>query len=932
MRKKLFSTLKMRTKMLVLFGGGTTAILLILLTIQLMGIPFLNYQGEYSKQSDNAISAMQSTADLQKANLLTWFTDRFGDLHVTSSLSIIREALTQRAEFRRNLQQMDDVELRHALLDNIALRRVSDHLKVIKNSYGEYEKIDLIEGSYGKTIASTDRLSCGRLHHLSALLLKGDEWPWEKKISFVSLPGENLPSLFLAVAILSDDGTRNIGAIVYQVHIDVLMEQILRTSKTIGADSEVFFVDTKGLLLTPLQHTLRDGKVASPLHYTLRTKAAEFAIWGVDGLIESTDYRGVEVVSVVRHLRITSGFSLNMIISRDRKALYSTVRKALTISIGLSLIGIAMIITLIITFARQLAMPLEKLNKTATLIQDGDMNARVPPVNGLEAMVLAKTFNILADHIQDSQETLEEKVLQRTEALQESEERFRTLVNTIPDLIWLKDQNGAYLSCNTMFARLFGAVESEILGKTDYDYVDEDLADHFRANDIKAMKNGVPISNEETVTFSDDGKEVLLYITKTPMYDNRGRLIGVLGIGRDITEIKNSIEEKRNLQEQLQHSQKLESVGRLAGGVAHDFNNMLSVILGNTELVMGKLPEGNASLVGLREIKKAAERSAALTRQLLAFARKQAITPETLDLDERVEDLLSMLKHLIGENIELIWRPNCNHGLIKIDPTQIEQILVNLCINAKDAIDDIGRITITTGRKTVNESNCSSGSDITPGDYLNLIVSDNGRGISPENLEHIFEPFFTTKRQGEGTGLGLATVYGIVLQNNGLINAVSNVGEGSEIEIYLPREVNHGIEKMVPDEVISSKVGNETILLVEDETTLKEVISRMLQGLGYNVIDSVSPQDAIKLVRDYPKPIHMLITDVIMPEMNGKELSEEIIKYSPSTKCLFISGYTADVIDKHGVLSRDVHFLHKPFSKEELASAARKVLDEARII
>ena len=516
---------------------------------------------------------------------------------------------------------------------------------------------------------------------------------------------------------------------------------------------------------------------------------------------------------------------------------------------------------------------------------------------------------------------------QAEKELQQSENHLRTLVQTIPDLVWLNDQDGVYLSCNREFERLFGATEDEIKGKTDFDFVDRELAEFFRENDNKTIASGKPTINEEWVVFAEDGHRCLLETIKTPMYDDQGALIGVLGIGRDITNRRLAEEEKIKLEAQLQQAQKLESVGRLAGGVAHDYNNMLSVIVGYSELAMEELDAGDQLYEYLCEIHKAGVRSTEITRQLLAFARKQTIAPVVLDLNVAVEDALKMLRRLIGEDIDLAWLPKANPWQVKIDPSQLDQILANLCVNARDAIDGVGKVTIETSRVTFDTAYCADHPGSLEGDYVLLAFSDNGCGMDRDTVDKIFEPFFTTKEVGQGTGLGLATVYGIVKQNGGFINVYSELGNGTTFKIYLARHSDLMLEASKANRMSAPTAHGETILVVEDEVSILKLAKKILKGLGYTVITAGSPREALHLVEENPRPINLLITDVVMPEMNGREMSSKLGELCPGLRTLFMSGYTANVIVHRGVLDDGVNFIQKPFSKESMALKVREVLD-----
>lgn len=383
------------------------------------------------------------------------------------------------------------------------------------------------------------------------------------------------------------------------------------------------------------------------------------------------------------------------------------------------------------------------------------------------------------------------------------------------------------------------------------------------------------------------------------------------------------------LEGQLVQAAKMESVGRLAGGVAHDFNNMLGVILGHAELALEQLDRTHPVFNDLVEIRQAAERSANLTRQLLAFARKQTVTPKPLDLNKTIEGMLQMLKRLIGENIELIWKPGDLSDLLLIDPSQVDQILANLCVNARDSIRDMGKVTIETGAVSFDEAYCNDHTDHLPGSFVMLSVSDTGCGMSAETLDCIFEPFFTTKEPGMGTGLGLATVYGIVRQNNGFIRVCSEPGRGSTFNIHLPRYRATTTSTPENPGARSPEPAQETVLLVEDEPGILSMITMMLKKQGYTVLPASNPSEAILIAKNYGGRIDLLLTDVVMPEMNGRDLAKTLTDSRPNLKRLFMSGYTADVIAPHGVLDRGVHFIQKPFSMKNLAIKLREVLEVA---
>ena len=386
-------------------------------------------------------------------------------------------------------------------------------------------------------------------------------------------------------------------------------------------------------------------------------------------------------------------------------------------------------------------------------------------------------------------------------------------------------------------------------------------------------------------------------------------------------------ERKRDaLEVQLHQAQKMEAIGRLAGGVAHDFNNMLAVIAGHVELALEQTTPDCPLHADLLAIQKATQRSADLTRQLLAFARKQTIAPKALDLNDTIAGMLNMLGRLIGEDIELLWKPAATLWSVHMDPAQIDQIMFNLVVNARDAIAGVGKITIETGQAVLDESYCETHADFIPGQYVLLAVSDNGCGMDKTVLAQLFDPFFTTKPRGRGTGLGLATVYGIIKQNHGFINVYSEPGQGSTFKIYLPRHAADLAEGSAAPPLAAAPTGAETVLLVEDEEALLKLSAQLLERLGYTVLAASGPNQALQLAEAHPGVIHLLLTDVIMPDMSGRDLWRRLSALRPDLKCLFMSGYTANVIAHHGVLDEGVHFLQKPFSREALAAKVREAL------
>jgi PAS domain S-box-containing protein len=508
---------------------------------------------------------------------------------------------------------------------------------------------------------------------------------------------------------------------------------------------------------------------------------------------------------------------------------------------------------------------------------------------------------------------------QADQALSESEARFKSLHNASFGGIAIH-VNGIILECNQGLADMTGYSVEEIIGVSVLTLVAE--------NSRELVSRNISAGYEklyEAICLRKNGSEFPIRVEarNIPYKGKTARTVEF----RDITEQVRIMEEREKLQLQLNQAQKLESIGLLAGGVAHDFNNMLGVILGYAELALETVDPAQPIFASLQEIHKAAERSADLTRQLLAFARKQIIAPKILDLNKSVENIFKMLKLLVGEDIDLKWLPGQNLWPVKADPSQLDQILTNLTANARDAIRGVGQVSIETANSTFSKECSLNFTGFCPGDFVVLTFTDSGNGMDKETIDRLFEPFYTTKTVGKGIGLGLATVYGAVKQNNGFITVSSEPGHGTTFTICLPRYVGKISETSVEESARKPVLrGCETILLAEDEPAIRRMITEMLEGQGYTVLAAETPGEALRLATMAVGKVHLLLSDIIMPEMNGQDLANQLTGIFPHLKVLFMSGFTADAIAHHCVLDRDVHFLQKPFSIKDLIAMVKEEL------
>ncbi len=514
------------------------------------------------------------------------------------------------------------------------------------------------------------------------------------------------------------------------------------------------------------------------------------------------------------------------------------------------------------------------------------------------------------------------------EKIMASEERYRSLIESSSDAILGLDKERNIVSCNQGFCDLFGFSREEAEGRSIRIVHDSDESFHsFGEISYPMVKRQGYFRGEWDFVRKDGTKipsEVVISAIKSP----QGVITGYVSIVRDLTARKRMEQEMASLQAQLQQAQKMEAIGRLAGGIAHDFNNLLSVIKGTCQLSVLDLREGDPLYANLKEIERATDRAADLTRQLLAFSRKQMMEMRVLDLNEVIKGLEKMLHRLIGEDIELVTYLAEGLGWVKVDPGQMEQAIINIVVNARDAMPQGGKLTVETVNVELDEEYARRHIAVKPGSYVMMAISDTGVGMTKEVKERLFEPFFTTKEMGKGTGLGLSTVYGIVKQSGGNIWVYSEPGQGATFKIYLPR-VDEPMDELKEEIIKEIPHGSETLLIVEDEEGVRKLAVRILKRQGYQVLEAEDGGKAFMLCEKYKEPVHLILTDVVMPGMSGRQLAERLKEIHPEAKVLYMSGYTDNAIAHHGILEEGIEFIQKPFTLESLARKVRRVLDKA---
>jgi two-component system cell cycle sensor histidine kinase/response regulator CckA len=543
------------------------------------------------------------------------------------------------------------------------------------------------------------------------------------------------------------------------------------------------------------------------------------------------------------------------------------------------------------------------------------LTTAIQAINGLAFAYIVKPFEMSHLLMTVEQAVRKQRLAQ---ALLDSDERYRFVTENIADAVFLLELDGRIALGNRRAEMITGYAQAELVGRAFFSLLPEAGAREARAR-LSDVGAGVKVSPFfEVELIQKDGARVLLEVHVTSVLKD-GQPVARLGVARDITE-------RRYLEDQLRQAQKMEGIGRLAAGVAHDFNNLLTAIGGRCYLVLNALTSENPIRREIEIIQDAAERAAKLTHQLLAFSRKQILDPCVLDLNATVTGIEPLLRRMIREDIEIATALDSAAGRVKADAGQIEQVLLNLAVNASDAMPNGGWLTLATGNVTLDEAYARTHAEVEPGPYVMLSVSDTGHGMTAEVQAHIFEPFFTTKEVGKGTGLGLATVYGIAKQSGGHMTVHSEPGHGAAFKLYLPRveEAPGTAEPARPTEI--TRRGSETVLLVEDDEPLRTLAREILSIRGYTVLDAISPSEALRLADVHPGPIHLLLTDVVMPQMNGRQVADHLLAARPGLKVLFMSGYTDAAIVEHGVLETGTHFLQKPFTPDGLSRKVREAL------
>jgi PAS domain S-box-containing protein len=939
--------------MLVYFGFGLTLLFLVVRLVILFGIPVFGFKGEIEIHRASVLRNFSTYADLKKSEIIHWFDERRNNVKIIVNSNIFRAKLAEvfRAIRRNGRAGPGGKELLRNLQNNESYRELSRRNRLILDVYSEYETIQIADAKSGTVVISTDEKDVGTKFpgDLMTKIISGSE----EKIFFAKNPGSDRTHIYFIHPVreagLFPGGDGKIpGFMIFKVNHEDFFRSMFHTGEGLGKSGEVVLVNADRRILGPLKYPLRDGKRPNPLDYRLTTKPAELAAWGIDGTVFAEDYRGVPVLAVVRHARITSDFGIGMIVKSDRDEIYEPVRQAVIHSTAVSMTGLLVMLGLIYLVSGRLSQPIERLGKIAKRIEEGDLGARADFVSGDEVGALARSFNSMMERVQRWHEELDDAVKARTSQLSEAnreleseiverarietdllhaKEYVENLIETANAMIVCLDTSGAVAVFNRTAERITGYDRKEIAGRNWFEaVVPKDRYPSAWEEFHRLLGGGTPETFENPV-LAKSGEERLI-TWQNNVISEEGRVIGIVSFGIDITEQSKAEREKEKLEEQLRHIQKLEAVGTLAGGVAHDFNNILSAVIGFSHLALMKMKDDDPARHYIEQVLESSQRATVLTQSLLAFSRKQPVNLVLLDLNGLIKRFEKIMLRLIREDIEMTTACAPAELSVLADAGQMEQVLMNLVTNARDAMAGGGKLAIETRRAKVDDAFVEAHGYGNPGEYALLSVSDTGCGMDEKTRKHIFEPFFTTKERGKGTGLGLAMVYGIVKKHEGFINVYSEPGRGTIFRIYLPlaRE-QAGSDESSGGEPASAGGGTETILVAEDDADLLKLAVSVLGQSGYEVIEAVDGEDAVRKYAENADRIHLVILDGIMPRKNGKEAYEEMKKLRPEVKALFISGYAEDVFTKDGILQKGVAFVSKPVSPSGLLKKIRDVLD-----
>ncbi len=909
----------LRRRMILAFGLTFFLVFAMSETIHVFGLPYTSFHGLLAEQQQEAMDHLASMASARKKELERWIEDRRTDIMIAGENPSLQQDVKTLVRSQTSEQ---------GLAATTRLRQQFDN--IVQGYHGEYDTIELIDARKGIVLISTTPGEEGKSLAPTHYYKEATNPAVDEVVIAAAHEDTTHPDLVFCRGVQSPGmGGENeiLAVLVFHNPMQNIIDNLLH--QDIGQTGEILLIDQDRRLVPPLRYPLPGDKLALPHVFINTAEPATLASQGVETQLIAKDYRGVEVLAATRHLRVTSELGWGMVVKMDQAEVLAPITRSFFFHIYVALGGLFFGVGIIHLLLSYFTRPLADLNRAAIALQNGDFTVRVSPTGSREIWEVGQAFNAMAQRIESWHAELTRAVEERTHeltetnrSLLESEARFRSLFENIHVTTLLIDPDtGAIIDANDAAASFYGWSKAQ-LRSMNIAEINTFSPEKVKANMATTLAQGQAYFLFQHRLADGSIKDVEVYAGQIQMADKSI----LCSIVHDVTQRKLDEKNRAQLEEQLRQSAKMEAVGRLAGGVAHDFNNMLSVILGYLGFLKEDFSANSEVMHSLTEIEKAAIRSKDITRQLLSFSRKQTIAPKPVDVNEAITETQKNLGRLMGEDIEFIFRPGANLGKILIDPSQIDQVLMNLAVNSRDAMPNGGKFIIETENRLLDAEYQRAHLEATPGPYVMLTVSDTGVGMDQDTTNHIFEPFFTTKEVGKGTGLGLATVFGIVQQNKGFINVYSEPGQGTTFRIYLPQLVEDATAGPAEEEQEPVTKGRGTILLVEDEEQVRIMTKRMLEGLGYNIVAAASPQEALSLCRAMTTAPDLLLTDVIMPGMSGRKLCDTLTAKWPTITTIFMSGYTADLLTPHQVLATGSHFLQKPFIRKELARKIKEAM------
>jgi len=904
------------------------AILMIIFFI-FWGIPFTPINGHIHYDRLDFYEDLNLIANMKKEQILHWIQDRCFDIEIFSNDAFLSEDIIKlRLEISDYLEggELPDEIWLKLLLDK-SYQELSDFLEYIRNSSGFYSNIYIADPETGIVFFSTDTESLG-------LKLSGMNCFYDSTLTEtvhvgdcpISPDSKNIIIHFSHV--MKDKLDNTIGIMLITIDQNVVQSLLFSPTSGFRIREEVILVNNRAEILIPLKYPLIDGKIAEINKYRIKALPVKFAVRGEESIIDTLDYRGQRVLAAYRFIRMNSEWGWGLVVKRDYSELINPIKTKIITALVISCFSGVILAMITILFIRGITSPIRNLKRTTELITNGNLHARAIVQSEDEIGILAKAFNHMTDNLVDAKENLEFKVKERTHELEKeidirrsAEASMRKLSYAIeqsPSVVIITDINFNIEYVNPMFTQISGYSLEEVIGQNP-DFLN--FSDYSSKMQKEVKKRILAYQIYQTVFHNKkkDGNEYWVSASISGIKNEDGILTNILEVQQDITQ-------EKELQEQLVQAQKLESIGTLAGGVAHDFNNILSVVQGYSEYLLSKLDKDDRIYPMIQDIKEASNRGASLTGQLLAFSRKQIVQMTVLDLNDLLVNIKKMLIRLMSEDVnislvleEYLWK-------VEADPGQMDQILMNMAVNSSHAMPEGGSMIIRTGNIEIKQSDPEYNRKSGEGEFVFLSIKDTGCGMDEITLSRIFDPFFTTKLMGKGTGLGLSVVYGIVEQHKGWINVQSIPNKGTEFVIYLPAIKNQEINYNKELSPIKKLGHGEKILLVEDDKALCSFAIRVLTENGYSVFSAASVDEVFEMFNVESEEFDLIFSDVMLPGISGVKLVEFFIEQNPKVKLLLTSGYTDEKSHWDYIHKKDYNFLQKPYTMDILLNKIAEIL------